>query len=75
MRGTIRIKLGFVHPPNSTGLPDFGKTYNALMNTVLAPPIANKDYVGVVVLEICGAKDLPDWPNSELFVPSTPHRR
>ncbi len=54
------------------GLSDFGKTYNALMNTVLGPAVADKDYNGVVVLEICGANDLPEWPNSELFVPSNP---
>ncbi|KAI9457312.1 C2 domain-containing protein [Lactarius psammicola] len=63
VRGTMQIKVGFVHPPNSTGLPDFGKTYNALMNTVLDPVGADKDHIGVVMLEICGAKDLPKWPN------------
>ncbi|KAH9169193.1 hypothetical protein EDB89DRAFT_2199433, partial [Lactarius sanguifluus] len=59
---TMLIKLGFFHPPNSTGLvPDFGRIYNALVNTVLAPE--DPDHVGVVVLEICGAKDLPKWRN------------
>ncbi|KAI9435651.1 hypothetical protein BJY52DRAFT_1100307, partial [Lactarius psammicola] len=29
-RGTVHIKVGFVHPPNSTCLPDFGKIYNTL---------------------------------------------
>ncbi|KAI9442027.1 C2 domain-containing protein [Lactarius psammicola] len=63
VRGTMLIKVGFVHSPNSTSPPDFGKTYNALMNTVLVPSLADKDHFGVVVLEICGAKDLPKWPN------------
>ncbi|KAH9007468.1 C2 domain-containing protein [Lactarius deliciosus] len=56
-RGTLRIKVGFVHPPNSTSAPDFVKTYNALINP-------DKDHVGIVLLEICGARDLPDWPNA-----------
>ncbi|KAH9059649.1 hypothetical protein EDB87DRAFT_1562923, partial [Lactarius vividus] len=44
VRGTIRLKLGIVHPPDSTGLPDFEKTYDALM-TVLASTNAHKDMV------------------------------
>jgi len=75
VRGTMRIKVGFVYPPNSTGLPDFGKIYNALMNAVLAGPVADRDHVGIVRLEICSAKDLPGWPNSEFLCPPTPHRR
>ncbi|KAH9015672.1 C2 domain-containing protein [Lactarius pseudohatsudake] len=50
--GTICFKVGLVHPPNSTSLPDFGKTYNALIS-----------HGGIVLLEICCAKDLPKWPN------------
>ncbi|KAH9007461.1 C2 domain-containing protein [Lactarius deliciosus] len=50
--GTMRIKVGLVHPPNSTSLPDLGKTYNALIS-----------HGGIVLLEICCAKDLPKWPN------------
>ncbi|KAH9025326.1 C2 domain-containing protein [Lactarius hengduanensis] len=53
-RGAVLIKSGFVQPPDSKGLFDFGQTYNAL---ILAPP------VGAIVLEICGAKNLPKWPN------------
>ncbi|KAI9441111.1 C2 domain-containing protein, partial [Lactarius psammicola] len=62
-RGTMRIKVGFVHPPNSKGPPDFGKTYNILMNPVSAPPVSDKGRVGIVMLEICGAENLPEWPN------------
>ncbi|KAH9173704.1 C2 domain-containing protein [Lactarius sanguifluus] len=50
--GTMRIKVGLVHPPNSTSLPDLGKTYNTLIS-----------HGGIVLLEICCAKDLPKWPN------------
>ncbi|KAH8991225.1 C2 domain-containing protein [Lactarius akahatsu] len=50
--GTICFKVGLVHPPNSTSLPDFGRTYNALIS-----------HGGIVLLEICCAKDLPKWPN------------
>ncbi|KAH9054982.1 C2 domain-containing protein [Lactarius vividus] len=50
--GTMRIKVGFVHLPNSTSLPDLGKTYNTLIS-----------HGGIVLLEICCAKDLPKWPN------------
>lgn len=63
VRGTMRIKVGFVPLPNSAGPPDFGKTHNALINPVLAPPVACKDHVGIVVLDIGSAKNLPDWPN------------
>ncbi|KAI9435648.1 C2 domain-containing protein [Lactarius psammicola] len=52
VHGTMRIKVGFVHPPHSTSLPNFGKTYNALIN-----------HGGIVLLEICGAIDLPEWHN------------
>jgi len=42
--GTMHIKLGFVQPPNSTSLPDFGDIYNALIkqsrpSLVSAPPV------------------------------------
>ncbi|KAH8978273.1 C2 domain-containing protein [Lactarius akahatsu] len=60
-RGTIRFKLGFYHPPGWMGLPDFERVYNALMS-VLAPTI-DTVYIGVVILEICGANDLPKWSN------------
>ncbi|KAH9021196.1 hypothetical protein EDB85DRAFT_434624 [Lactarius pseudohatsudake] len=58
---TIRIKLGFVYPPNSTGLPDFERIYNALANTVLAPE--DKDHVGVV-LEISPQMTFRNGPTS-----------
>ncbi len=61
----MSIKVGFVSPLNSTGLPDSG---NALTNLVRALPLSDKDHVGVVVLQIYGAKDLPKWPNGEVFV-------
>ncbi|KAH9007472.1 C2 domain-containing protein [Lactarius deliciosus] len=54
VRGTVHIKSGFIQTPDSRGLLDFGQTYSTL---ILAPP------VGAIVLEICGAKDLPKWPN------------
>ncbi|KAH8991212.1 C2 domain-containing protein [Lactarius akahatsu] len=56
-RGTMFIKVGFVHPPGSTSQPDFGITYETL--------IANNDHlkVGLVTVEICGIKDLPKWRN------------
>ncbi|KAH8983812.1 C2 domain-containing protein [Lactarius hatsudake] len=55
VRGTMHIKSGFVQPPDSKGLLDYGQTYDAL--------IAKDDDVGIVVLEVCSAKDLPKWPN------------
>ncbi len=63
------IKVGFVQPTNSTGLPDFGTIYNALVNPALAhrAPVTVKDNIGIVMVEIYSAKDLPKWPNSELF--------
>ncbi|KAH8991199.1 C2 domain-containing protein [Lactarius akahatsu] len=53
--GSMLIKVGFVRSPGSTRQVDFEKTYNAL--------IANNNHVkvGVVMVEICGAKDLPKW--------------
>ncbi|KAI9439591.1 C2 domain-containing protein [Lactarius indigo] len=51
--GTMSIKVGFVHPHNSpTSQPNFGTTYNTLIN-----------YGGIVLLEICGAKNLPKRAN------------
>ncbi|KAH9016594.1 C2 domain-containing protein [Lactarius hengduanensis] len=50
--GTIRIKVGFVHPHDSTSVPDFGKTYNTLIS-----------HGGIVLLEICSAKNLPKQAN------------
>ncbi|KAH9173706.1 C2 domain-containing protein [Lactarius sanguifluus] len=50
--GTMRIKVGFVHPHDSTSVPDFGKTYNTLIS-----------HGGIVLLEICYAKNLPKRAN------------
>ncbi|KAH8977818.1 C2 domain-containing protein [Lactarius hatsudake] len=50
--GTMRIKVGFVHPHDSTSVPDFGKTYNTLIS-----------HGGIVLLEICSAKNLPKRAN------------
>ena len=46
--GTMHIKVGFVHPLNSTTFPDFGETYNALIkhsrpSLVSAPPVCIPD--------------------------------
>ncbi|KAH9054998.1 C2 domain-containing protein [Lactarius vividus] len=49
--GSIDFKVGFVYPPGSTGQLDFGKIYDTLRK------------VGTVMVEICGIKDLPKWPN------------
>ncbi|KAI9441117.1 hypothetical protein BJY52DRAFT_1128914, partial [Lactarius psammicola] len=43
-RGTMYIKVGFVQPPNLRSLPDFEKTYDALMN-VNPDSVADKDIV------------------------------
>ncbi|KAH9173674.1 hypothetical protein EDB89DRAFT_1849751, partial [Lactarius sanguifluus] len=61
VHGTMLIKVGFVRPPGSTGQADFEKIYNVL--------IANNIHVkvGVVMVEICGARDLPKWRTSEVF--------
>ncbi|KAH9167237.1 hypothetical protein EDB89DRAFT_2075051 [Lactarius sanguifluus] len=45
-------------PPNSTGLPDFERIYNALANTVLA--LEDKDHVGVI-------EDLSDFIRLTVF--------
>ncbi|KAH9033190.1 C2 domain-containing protein [Lactarius deliciosus] len=57
VRGTMLIKVGFVHPPGSTRQPNFRNTYNTL--------IANNNHlkVGIVTVDICHAKGLPEWPN------------
>ncbi|KAI9439588.1 hypothetical protein H4582DRAFT_1537604 [Lactarius indigo] len=55
--GSISFKAGFVHPPNS---PDPGKT---LINLVRAFPLPDKGHIGIVVLQIFDAKDLPESPN------------
>ncbi|KAI9449811.1 hypothetical protein BJY52DRAFT_1419827 [Lactarius psammicola] len=52
VRGTVYIKVGFVHPPSSTSPPDFRRTYNTLLN-----------HSGIVILEDIGANDLPKWSN------------
>ncbi|KAH9016591.1 hypothetical protein EDB85DRAFT_1898035 [Lactarius pseudohatsudake] len=44
-------------PPNS---PDSGR---ALIDLVRAFPLSENGHIGIVVLEICSAKDLPNWPN------------
>lgn len=49
----MHIKTGFVQPPDSKGLLDFGKTYDAL--------VTKDDHVGIVMLEVCCAKELPKW--------------
>ncbi|KAH9013828.1 C2 domain-containing protein [Lactarius pseudohatsudake] len=55
--GTMLIKVGFIHPPDSTRQPDFVDTYNIL--------ILNNNHlkVGLVTVEIYGVKDLPGWRN------------
>ncbi|KAH9010044.1 C2 domain-containing protein [Lactarius pseudohatsudake] len=56
--GTMSLKVGFVHPSDSTPQVDFGSTYNAL--------IANNKHLkaGIVMVEIRGIKNLPDWRNA-----------
>ncbi|KAH8991229.1 C2 domain-containing protein [Lactarius akahatsu] len=54
--GSICFKAGFVHP-NS---PASGRT---LIDLVRAFPLSDNGHIGIVVLEICSAKDLPNWPN------------
>ena len=66
-RGSMRIKVGFVDP-HSTGQLDFWNIYNTLANRVLA--VRTADHIGIVTLLIGGAAKLPDWPTSELFMPS-----
>ncbi|KAI9449829.1 C2 domain-containing protein [Lactarius psammicola] len=63
VRGTMTIKVGIVHPLNSTGLPNSERTYKPLIDLVRALPHSDKEHVGIVVLRIYGAKDLPKWPN------------
>ncbi|ETW83451.1 hypothetical protein HETIRDRAFT_474586 [Heterobasidion irregulare TC 32-1] len=85
VRGSIRIKVGFVNPPDLFNLADFGETYQELIkrsrpSLVSAPPKkrlrkswggkktdfdfnAANDVVGIVMLEIQGAKDLPRLKN------------
>ncbi|KAI9434954.1 C2 domain-containing protein [Lactarius indigo] len=55
--GTMLIKIGFA-PHLSTSQSDFGEIYNEL--------IASNN-VGIVTVEIIGAKNLPNWPNGESF--------
>ncbi|KAH9173709.1 hypothetical protein EDB89DRAFT_2155167 [Lactarius sanguifluus] len=55
--GSIYFKAGFVHPPNS---PNSGKT---LIDLVRAFPLSDIGHIGIVVLQIFDAKDLPEWPN------------
>ncbi|KAH8983790.1 C2 domain-containing protein [Lactarius hatsudake] len=56
--GTMNLKVGFVHPSNSTRQVDFGSTYDAL--------IANNKHLkaGIVMVEIGGIKNLPEWPDA-----------
>ena len=61
------IKVGFVHPPHSTSPLDYSNVYNTLANRVL-PVGPQADHVGIVTLQIWGAKELPDWPTGELFM-------
>jgi len=37
VHGTMRIKVGFVHPPNSARMPDFEEAYNMLIQFVSGP--------------------------------------
>ena len=67
-RGSMRIKVGFVHP-HSTSQLDFWNIYNTLANRVL-PVGPQADHIGIVTLLIWGAAKLPDWPTGELFMPS-----
>lgn len=51
--GTMHIKVGFVHPLNSTSLPDFGEIYNALIkhsrpSLVSAPPVRIHSLLSVI---------------------------
>jgi hypothetical protein len=62
------IKVGFVHPPHSTIPVNYWDIYNTLANRVL-PLGLQADHVGIVTLLIWGARDLPEWPTGELFVP------
>lgn len=55
--GTIDFRVGFVHPPGSTGQPDLEKTYKELISN------NNNLKAGTVVVEICCIKNLPEWPN------------
>ncbi|KAH9010043.1 C2 domain-containing protein [Lactarius pseudohatsudake] len=56
--GTMSLKVGFVHPSNSTPQVDFGSTYNAL--------ITNNKHLkaGIMMVEIRGIKNLPEWPDA-----------
>ena len=67
-RGTVRVKLGFTHPPDSTSKPDFRYSYNMLRlaDPVLAP---RPDHAGIVTLLIGDARNLPKWPTGKLLVP------
>ncbi|KAN0132408.1 C2 domain containing protein [Lactarius tabidus] len=61
LHGSVCIKVGFVHPPDSTSPVDYRNIYNTLANRVL--PVGPKaDHVGIVTLLIWGARELPDWP-------------
>ena len=69
-QGSMRIKVGFVHHPHShSSQLDFWNIYNTLANRVLpVGPLA--DHIGIVMLLIDCAKELPKWPTGELFMPS-----
>ncbi|KAI9439624.1 C2 domain-containing protein [Lactarius indigo] len=58
MHGTMNLKVGFVHPSDSTRQVDFGSTYNKL--------IADNKHLkaGIMIVEIDSIEDLPEWPNA-----------
>ncbi|KAH9033199.1 C2 domain-containing protein [Lactarius deliciosus] len=56
--GTMSLKVGFVHPSDSTRQVDFRSTYNTLIEN-------NKHLkAGIVMVEIGGIKNLPEWPDA-----------
>ncbi|KAH9011309.1 C2 domain-containing protein [Lactarius pseudohatsudake] len=59
--GTMNLKVGFVHPSDSTHQVDFGSIYNKLTAD-------NKHFkAGIVVVDIGGIKNLPNWRNGKSF--------
>ncbi|KAH9033200.1 C2 domain-containing protein [Lactarius deliciosus] len=56
--GTMSLKVGFVHPSDSTLQVDFRSIHNAL--------ITNNKHLkaGIVVIDIGGIKNLPEWRNA-----------
>ncbi|KAH9015665.1 C2 domain-containing protein [Lactarius pseudohatsudake] len=54
--GSICFKAGFVRPNSHDSWP-------TLIDLVRKFPLSDNGHIGIVVLEICSAKDLPNWPN------------